>query len=193
MVGEYRVAEGPDVGGGLLIRDDGSFAYFLIAGALEERAQGRWETRGDALCLFTEPAPVPPAFARVDPVPVDDAAPTIFASWPNGKGIAGIDFVIGFDEGDPISGYTQYDGWTMPADDRRIPRWIELREPIYNVTAPRFELAEGDNGTLHVRLTPNDMGIVAYDGSACLRERAEDFTLDRPDGQIRLRRVDRAR
>ncbi|MDZ3832681.1 MAG: hypothetical protein U0S50_12830 [Sphingopyxis sp.] len=179
----------PDIGGGLLIRDDGRFAYVLIAGALDERAEGRWERRGDQICLFTEPAPVPPAFTRIDPVKVDDAIPTIFASWPNGSGIAGIDFVIGFDEGDPITGYTQSDGWTMPDDDQRVPRWIEVQEPIYNVTAPRFELADSDGGRLHVRLTPNDMGIVRYDGTACLRQQGDGFVLDRNDGRIRFRRV----
>ena len=47
FVGEYRLAEGPDVGGGLLIRNDGRFQYMLAAGALDEQAEGRWEMRGD--------------------------------------------------------------------------------------------------------------------------------------------------
>ena len=60
FVGEYSLAEGPDVGGGLLIRNDGRFQYMLAAGALDERAEGRWEARGNTICLITEPKPVPP-------------------------------------------------------------------------------------------------------------------------------------
>ena len=60
FVGEYSLAEGPDVGGGLLIRNDGRFQYMLAAGALDERAEGRWDVRGEAICLTTDPKPVPP-------------------------------------------------------------------------------------------------------------------------------------
>src|SRR3546814_19391892 len=64
FVGEYSLAEGPDVGGGLLIRNDGRFQYMLAAGALDERAEGRWETRGETICLTTDPKPVPPALEK---------------------------------------------------------------------------------------------------------------------------------
>src|SRR3546814_8502206 len=75
----------------------------------------------------------------------DGAVPTIVVTWPNGRTIAGVDFTIGFDSGTPIDGYTQYDGWTMPEDDKRVPRWVDVREPIYGIAAPRFELAEAED------------------------------------------------
>lgn len=190
FVGEYSLAEGPDVGGGLLIRNDGRFQYILAAGALDERAEGRWETRGDTICLFTEPKPVPPAFEKAEPVEVDGAIPTLFVSWPNGRGIAGVTFVIGFDSGDPVEDYTQDYGWNLPEDDKRIPRWIEVREPIYDVTAPRYELAEADGGKLHVKLIPNDIGVVAFDG-ACLAAGEDGRTiLHRAEGDMRFRKLD---
>ena len=189
LVGDYRLSEGPDAAGGLRITSDGRFQYGLSVGAMDERAEGRWEARGDAVCLFTDPAPVPPAFAKIAPVEVDGAVPTIFVSWPNGRGIAGIDFVIGFDRGDPIEDYTQVYGWTMPEGDTRVPRWIELSEPIYNIAAPRFELVAGDEGKLHARLVPNDFGVAAFDG-ACFRARDGAFTLTRPEGEMRFVRED---
>ena len=188
FVGEYGLAEGPDVGGGLLIRNDGRFQYVLAAGALDERAEGRWEAKGDNICLTTEPKPVPPAFEKAAPIAVEGAVPTLLVTWPNGNGIPGVDFVIGFDSGDVAEGYTQYDGWTMPEDDRRVPRWIELREPIYGIAAPRYELAEADGGKLRVIIVPNDIGVVDFD-SACVEKTERGLTLHRAEGQMRFVRL----
>lgn len=75
LVGEYRLAEGPDVGGGMLIAADGTYQYGLAAGALDELSRGRWERQGDAICLITEPKPVPPVFAKAEPLAVESAVP----------------------------------------------------------------------------------------------------------------------
>ena len=188
FVGEYALSEGPDVGGGLLIRNDGRFQYMLAAGALDERAEGRWEMRGERVCLTTEPKPVPPAMSKGTLGEIDGAVPTIVVTWPNGRTIAGVDFTIGFDSGTPIDGYTQYDGWTMPEDDNRIPRWVDVREPIYGITAPRFELAEADGGKLHVIIEPNDIGVVDFDG-ACAEKTDRGLTLYRAEGAMRFVRL----
>ena len=188
FVGEYAVAEGPDVGGGLVIRDDGRFLYMLAVGALDERAEGRWVAKGDAICLTTEPKPVPPIFEKGPLLAVEGGIPTLLVTWPNGEGIAGVDFVVGFDSGDPIEGYTQYDGWTMPDGDKRIPRWIELREPIYAITAPRLALTEADGGKLRVNLVPNDIGVVDMAG-ACIDKTERGIVLHRKEGEIRFVRL----
>ena len=188
FVGEYGIAEGPDVGGGLLIRSDGRFQYALAVGALDERAEGRWEARGDRICLTTEPKPVPPAFEKGAPIAVDGAIPTLLVTWPNGEGIPGVDFRIGFDSGDPAEGYTQYYGWTMPVEDKRAPRWVEISEPIYGITAPRFVLTEADGGRLRVTLIPNDIGVVDMEG-ACLEKTDRGVLLHREDGNIRFVRL----
>lgn len=185
FVGEYSIAEGPDVGGGLLIRSDGRFQYALAAGALDERAEGRWEAKGDGICLTTEPKPVPPTFEKGTPIAVEGAIPTLLVTWPNGEGIPGVDFRIGFDSGEPAEGYTQYYGWTMPKDDARVPRWIEIAEPIHGITAPRYELAESDGGKLRVTLIPNDLGVVDMQG-ACAERTGHGITLHRREGDIRF-------
>ncbi|WP_432767698.1 MAG: hypothetical protein HEQ22_09640 [Sphingopyxis sp.] len=189
FVGEYSLAEGPDVGGGLLIRSDGRFQYALAAGALDERAEGRWEARGDMVCLTTDLKPVPPAMEKGPPIEIEGRVPTILVTWPNGRGIPGVDFVIGFDRGDPAEGYTQVDGWTMPDGDRRIPRWVELREPIYAITAPRFDLAATDDGKLRAIIVPNGIGVVDFDG-ACAEPTDRGLTLHRSEGDMRFVRLD---
>jgi hypothetical protein len=188
FVGEYSLAEGPDVGGGLLIRNDGRFQYILAAGALDERAEGRWEMRGGMVCLTTDPKPVPPTMEKGPLIEVEGAVPTLLVTWPNGRGIAGVDFVIGFDSGDPAEDYTQDYGWTMPDDDKRIPRRIEVREPIYDITAPPFELTEADGGKLRVIIRPNDIGVVDFDG-ACAEKTERGLTLHRTEGRMQFVRL----
>ncbi len=189
LIGEYSLAEGPDVGGGLLIGNDGRFEYVLAAGALDERAKGHWEARGDMVCLTTDPKPVPPALEKGELIEVDVTIPTLLVTWPNGNGIPGVDFTIGFDSGDPVDGYTQVDGWTMPEDDNRIPRWIELHEPTYGITAPRFELAEADGGKLRTIIVPNDIGVVDFD-EACAEKTSRGITLHRTEGDMRFVRLE---
>lgn len=192
QLGEFRLAEGPDAAGGLAIYPDGSFEYFLSVGALDEQSSGRWEIRGNAICLFTEPKPVPPAFVRSDIEDTGSEKPTLIVTWPDGRGIAGIDFLIGFENGDTIEGYTQEYGWFMPEPGTQNPQWIEVSEPIYRIAATRFDLDPKDKGRLRLVLVPNDLGTVDFAG-ACLEETQEGVTLHREGYDMRFKRVERAK
>lgn len=183
LVGHYRLAEDHDAAGELVISADGHFDYALAYGALDEEAHGRWQRQGDATCLYTQPKPVPPAFSRA---PVERTAgqhATLMVASPDGHGIPGVDFRIGFDSGDPVEGYTQEDGFTLSPDERRVPRWIELYEPIYRIEAPRFTLGPQDEGKLLAILTPNDIGMVDFEG-ACLQAAEQGVVLHRKDGDM---------
>ena len=107
---------------------------------------------------------------------------------PNGRGIAGVDFVIGFDSGEPVSDYTQYDGWTLPAEETRVPRWIQLNESIYDIASPRFTLDARDHGKLRAVLTPNDIGTVDFE-QACLEPTADGVVLHRKEGDMPFERI----
>lgn len=185
LVGDYRLAEGPDVAGALRIGADGRFLYWLAAGALDERAAGRWEARSGMVCLTTDPKPVPPVIETGPMIAVEGTVPTLLVTWPNGEGVPGVDFVIGFDSGEPLSGYTQYDGWTMPAGDPRVPTWVEFSEPIYRITAPRFEFKASDVGKLRAIIVPNDLGIVDFD-AACAERTEAGLILHRAEGDMRF-------
>lgn len=178
LAGRYRLAEGPDVAGALELRQDGKFGYELAAGALDERAQGTWAMDGNKACLTTEPVPTPPEFQTAEPISGDGA--TVRVTWPSApdgtvRGIPGVDFVIGFDSGEPVRGYTQEYGWTMPPDETRVLRWIELTEPIHRIRMPRTPL----KGRFRAVLVPNDLGVVNFQG-ACLEQVKEGFVLHRP-------------
>lgn len=164
LAGAYRLAGVHDAAGELVLSADGRFEYALAYGALDEHAQGRWVQRGEGLVLVTEPKPVPPVFqlaSRSAPAP---DSPTLRVTWPDGRGVAGVDLRIGFDAGEAITGYTQEDGWYLPPDERRTPRWIELSEPIHGIVSPRYPIEGAGSGTLNFVIVPNDIGAVDFSG-----------------------------
>lgn len=162
--GTYRLVGEQDVASGLRLEADGRFQYFLIAGALDERAAGRWRAAGDVVILTTEPRPVPPKF-EAGPSTRTKAGPlAIKVSSPGGEGIAGVDVRIGFDSGPPVESYTQDDGWSLPAGEKRIPRWIELAVPMHALASPRFPIDLAKGNALAFTLVPNDLGTVDFDG-----------------------------
>lgn len=165
FVGDYRLADGPDVAGELILKPDGRFQYALAAGALDEQAEGRWVAVDGQVRLYTEPKPKPAVFSAGPQIATKDGPLKVLVTWPGGDGIAGIDLTIGFDSGPPVTDYTQYYGWTMPAGERRVPRWIELVEPIHGVVSPRFAIDTAKGNALTFVLTPNDLGVVDFDGA----------------------------
>lgn len=188
VVGRYRLDGDHDSAGELLLRANGRFEYELAYGALDEHAQGRWLHHGEALTLITEPKPVPPAFQQAPDSRPAPGSPTLRVTWPDGHGVAGVDFRIGFDTGDPIVDYTQEDGWRLPPEEHRTVRWIELAEPIYGVVSPRYSIANAASGTLNFVLVPNDMGAVDFSGMA-VDVLAGELIIHRDKGTMRFVRA----
>lgn len=187
LAGRYEIAEGPDAAGGLELKADGHFAYALSIGALDERAQGRWAMRNGQACLTTQPTPRSPEFKRVPPR--EDQTATVRVEDGQGEGVAGIDVVVGFDAGEPDTGYTQYYGWSLPEDETRVPRWIELSEPINRFASPRLPLAPADKGRLRAVIVPNDLGIPDF-RNVCLEAIGGQYLLHRKEGDMTFKRVD---
>ncbi|MDG2003618.1 MAG: hypothetical protein P8J20_09840 [Novosphingobium sp.] len=185
LLGYYRLAEGPDVAGRLALTPDGKFRYALTAGALDEKAQGRWERKGPTICLFTEPRPVLPVFSEASVEASKGQDRTLLVAWPDGTGIAGVEFRLGFEDGSVIEDYTQYDGWTMPHGEDRKPIWIELAVPMHGLESPRIKLDDRDGEAWRFVLTPNDLGVADFQG-ACLKREENGYVLERKGGTMRF-------
>ncbi len=189
--GLYTGDEGHEVAAQLLLREDGSYAYALSVGALDEESQGRWEERDEAITLITEPKPAPPQFT---PAPAPAAAasgaeppPYLLVTLPNGRGIAGIDFTITCADGTRIDGYTQVYGWNFESETCALPQEIALSEPIHAIESPPYPIAPGATA-LHFHLVPNDIGRVDLTGTLVVIE-GEKLTLVSERGQIRFLRA----
>jgi hypothetical protein len=178
--GHYRVAEGPDIAGELELRKDGRFAYVLAAGALDEHAEGSWREDGSVVRLTTQPKPRPAVFTPAAATAGGPGPVKIHVNWPNGNGIAGVDFRVGFAAGDPLEGYTQDYGWEAPEDETRQPLWIELEEPVNGVVSPRFPIPAGQHALTFI-LTPNDLGTTDFEDAA-LERTDKGLALSHPRG-----------
>lgn len=191
FVGTYRLAGGPDMVGELILRADSHFRYELGGGALNEQAQGRWEAVNGRVLLYTEPRPKRAIFSTGQQAATQESPLKLLVTWPDGRGVAGVDFTIGFDAGPPETGYTQDYGWTMSPDEHRVARWIELVEPIYGVVSQRFGLNLNAGNALTFILIPNDLGIADFEATVVERvgdrlimhQRLGDLTFvsDQPD------------
>jgi hypothetical protein len=187
--GQYRLAEGPDSVGELQLDADGSFRFGMSAGALDTSAAGRWARSGDGITLRTEPRPVAPAFSLKSAEPdMGEGGFSILVTWPDGRGIAGVDFRIVFDGGTDFTGYTQYYGWqSEPGHSRRIVS-IQLAEPIHGTVSPVVDIPAGAQSVTFV-LTPNDMGIADFDNAPAERS-GDDLQLHWRGGVLRFVRRD---
>lgn len=163
--GRYRLQDGPDVASGLELLPDGRFRYFLIAGALDARAEGRWSSDGRRVMLNTEPRPTPPAFA-VGPVTRSAEAPlVVLVTGPNGRGIAGIDLRMGLADGRTLEGYTQDHGWHYTeSEPPGRPQWVELSLAMFGLPPRRFPLDAAAGNQFAFTLIPNDIGVVDFRG-----------------------------
>lgn len=160
--GAYRLHQGPDMASELIVKPDGTFDYFLAAGSLDEMAHGTWRAEGKSLRLTTIPKPVPAVFTAGAIATVPEEKMVIHVTAPSGGGIAAVDFTIGFDAGEPVTGYTQDYGWSLASDELRTPRWISFSLAIYGITSQRFpiDLAKGNSQTFI--LNPNDLGTIDF-------------------------------
>jgi hypothetical protein len=186
--GDYRLVGEQDVASAIRLGPDSHFQYFLSAGALDERAEGRWRSAADRIVLTTEPRPVPPLFRPAPAQKTETAALTVEVGSPEGGGIAGVDLRIGFDEGEPIESYTQEDGWSLPAEERRTPRWIELAVPMHGLASPRFPIDLAAGNALAFTLVPNDLGVLDFEG-VTVRLEKKALIVERGGGRLRYERV----
>jgi len=160
--GLYRATAGPDTASMIELAPDGRFHYQLSEGALDEEAGGRWTQTKEGVTLLTLPRPRPPEFRLGEIGEAKDAAFSLMVNLQGSGPLAGVYVRIGFTNGDRQASSTQFDGWSLPADETRQPAWFELTEPIHGAVSPRFPLPERKNIAVTVTLTPNDIGVADF-------------------------------
>lgn len=175
-VGKYVHSE-MELAAGLWLKADGSFEYWLTVGSLDETAKGRWTAKGRDITLINVPVPVLPTIT-VGPATRSNNAFQLVVKTPSGRGVEGVDFIIGFDTGEPLEGYTQSYGWTLPTDEKREPRWVSFSMQSYNLQSPRFPIDTRTANALNFVLTPNDFGVVNFAGSQVIAD-SDGITITR--------------
>jgi hypothetical protein len=158
-VGKYLYSE-MELASGLWLKADGTFEYFLTVGSLDESAKGRWTAAGDRIALVNDPVPVRPTITQGAAKLDSSTSLRVQVVLPSGRGVQGVDVVVGFDRGEPEQGYTQTGGWELAKTERREPRWVQLSMPSYGLTSQRFPIDVKKANALTYTLTPNDIGVV---------------------------------
>lgn len=161
--GHYRLVGVHDAASELILYPDGRFEYALAYGALDEQAKGHWTREGNTIHLTTEPKPKPALFSAGPAEAVAGAPFTIKVTSPDGRGLAGVDFRLTFDSGDPIASYTQEYGWSLDPNDKRTPRSITFAMPMYGLESQSFPVDVTRANQLTFILTPNDLGTIDFE------------------------------
>jgi hypothetical protein len=163
LASRYRLVGEHDVASELVLYSDGRFEYGLAAGALDEQAQGRWTQDGKTIRLTTVPKPKPAVFTLAATERYAKIPFSINVTWPDGRGIAGVDFILTFDRGEPLESYTQEYGWSLDPADKRPPRSLTLAMPMYGLLSQPFAIDVAKGNRFTFVLTPNDLGTVDFE------------------------------
>jgi hypothetical protein len=162
-VGAYRLTGVHDAAAELVLHADGRFDYAMAEGALDQESSGRWTREGNRVLLTTEPKPVAPVFSPGAIGMAKDASLSLKVVWPNGRGVALVDFRILFTDGSSAEGYTQEDGWSLEPGDARVAKSIQLAVPMHDLVSPIFPLDPAKGNAFTFLLTPNDLGRVDFE------------------------------
>ena len=181
--GHYRLVGVHDAASELILYPDGRFEYALAYGALDEQAQGRWTSDGKTVHLTTVPKPKPAVFSAGQAERNADAPFTIKVTSPDGRGLAGVDFQLTFDRGEPVESYTQEYGWSLDPAEKRTPRSIRFAVLMYGLVSQTFPIDVTKANQFTFILTPNDLGTIDFENLPLTTE-ANRLIMHRDGGDL---------
>jgi hypothetical protein len=185
LAGDYD-GHAMELAAGLRLEANGRFRYGLSYGALDEEAQGRWESDGGAVYLTSDPI-TPPRFTLVGESPAPAGEFRIALDVPNGISRQYFDVQVVLADGQTMQRQLGDDGLTLRLEPGQKVASLRLLLPVFDLESDRFALTAGTASEARVRFEPNDLGKVGFaherlpiEGGALL--------LQRHDRTIRFRR-----
>jgi hypothetical protein len=187
LAGDYDASEREMVAG-IRLGKDGRFQFGLTVGSLDQMAEGRWEADGKRVRLISDPRPVAPTIkaGRVEATSPDQPF-AIRLVGPSGRDVPGVDLRIEFDGGTPLDSYLPGGPWSLPEDEKRIPRFVTFSIPSHRIEFPRLPLESRPGTTAVFDLTPNDFGVADMTDAVVMVE-GDTLTLTYALGTLRMRR-----
>jgi hypothetical protein len=185
-VGKYVHSE-MELAAGLWLKADGTFQYWLTVGSLDETAKGSWTASGPRIKLVNDHPVKPPT---ITPGPATKDACTrlnLKIVTSSGRGVLGVDLMVELADGKTEEGYTQADGWTLPAGQKSEPRWVTFSMDSYGLRSPRFPIDLRAANALTYVLTPNDIGMVDTSTMTVAADR-DGLTVTRKGQSMRFER-----
>ena len=186
LAGDY-VASEMELVAGLRLSRDGQFQFGLTVGSLDQVARGRWEADGKRIRLTSDPRPVAPTIkpGRVEATPGQPFA--IRLVGPSGRDVPGVDLRIEFDGGATLDSYFAGGPWSLPEDEKRIPRFVTFSIPSHRIEFSRVPIDPRPGMTAMFDLAPNDFGVVDLT-DAVVTVDGDTLTLSYALGTLRMKR-----
>ena len=170
----------------LELRPDNRFRYALSYGALDEMAEGKWESDGAGVFLTSDPT-TPPGFAFLGERPGTPGQLRVELDVPNGISRQYFSVLVRFADGRSSVRQLKEEGLTLSLGPSEQPVSLTLLLSVLSLESEAFKLSAGSGSEVRVRFDPNDLGKVAFDRTA-LRFDQEDLLLERHERLIRFRR-----
>jgi len=186
LAGAYA-ARHMEMGGELLLGPDGRFRYELAYGALDEEARGRWTCDAEAVRL-TSDAVTPPRFEVLGSGPAPAGHVRVSLDLP--RGMSRQNFSLLVHRADGSEERRQFDDEGLDLAFTAATRPVALLPvlPVYDVAGTRIGVPAGDGVEIRLRFAVNDLGKVAFVGTALKREQG-GLVLDRFGEAIRFERT----
>lgn len=176
-----------EMGGGIMLRPDGTFLYQLAYGALDEEAGGTWTCDGPNVVLTSDHLEAP----RFDTLSVNFAQRgrlQVVLELPDGMSRQYFSVLIHRSDGSAERQDFGEDGLTLDFSPQDKPVSIQPLLPIYDIAGDPIPLPAGDGFEVRLRFLPNDLGKVAFSQTS-LEADGESLSLQRFGVAIRFQRT----
>lgn len=189
FVGRYD-GSGMELAMGMIVRDDGTFAWGLSVGALDLRAQGTWFEEDGTIIFVSAPKPVASEFAWSGLEQTPDIG-LVRVVWST----TGRPFDRAIIDGDCANGESFRDvvgaeGWSPPSRCDEV-EGFELSEEVYQVRSGPLRLSDfgpSEGDTIRFEFRPNDLGVANFDGTMG-RLADGTLTMQGPLGVLEMRKL----
>ena len=163
---------------GMIVREDGTFAWGASVGALDLRAAGTWRQRGEFILFTSDPVPVPPEFrwsGNENGAEGSAGGPLAKVVWAtNGEPFPHANAKLTCANGAQFHEQIPREGWSPPAGECDTPQSLQLVQSIHNVTSPVYDIADtfaaGPGQTIRFEFHANDIGVADFTGMSGVLE-----------------------
>lgn len=185
LAGRYDGGQS-EVAARLTLDAGGRFVYEMSYGALDEMAEGRWDTDGKDAVLTSDPVN-PPRYALLSETPLSEHELRVSLALPRGISAQFFEALIGFSDGARMIRQLSDEGLVVPLEPGRQVQSVAIMLPVYDLQSDPFLVSGGSAGRdVRIRFDPNELGKVAFARERLAREGA-DLLIERHGRSLRFR------
>jgi len=185
LAGQYDGGE-PEIAARLLLSSEGRFRYELSYGALDERAEGRWEGDSNKIALTSDPI-TPPKFELVNQSPAPAGEFRLALSVPDAISPQYFNAVAVLSDGRTVGSPLGYEDWVIALKPGEQVVSVKFLLPVFDIESERFPLSPGTASKARFNFAPNDLGTATFAQEPLAIETGGVLVLTRHDRKIRFR------